>query len=103
MKQPVAVHLRIRIQDRSKLIDFIRRALPFYEDGGIKIRLLQDFEDPNSFLEIVEYRDQPSYEKDQHRVESDTEMKGYLQSWHSLLAGPLIVETYYDVTQELHE
>jgi hypothetical protein len=104
MNQQVSLHLRIRIQDRSKLIDFIRRALPFYEKpDGIKIRLLQDFEDPNSFLEITEYRDRRSYEQDQYRVESDPEMNVYLQSWHRLLASPLIVETYYDVTQELHE
>jgi hypothetical protein len=103
MDQPVALHLRIRIQNRSKLIDFLRRALKFYEKDGIKIRLLQDWEDPNTFLEIVEYRDRPSYEEDQHRVESDPEMKVYLQNWHELLASPLIVETYYDVTQELHQ
>lgn len=103
MNHLVYLHLRINVQDRTRLIEFLRQAVPLYEKpGGIRIRLLQNFEKPNSFLEVVEYRDRPSYEQDQRRVKFDPEFKSCLQAWHRVLAGPPTAESYLDVTEELH-
>lgn len=103
MNHPVTLHLTIRVNDSVKFIDFLRRALPFYEaPGGITVRLLQKFDDPRSFIEIVEYRDKSTYDQDQQRVQSHPEMQDYLQAWRGLLAAPATIESYYDITDQLH-
>jgi hypothetical protein len=80
---------------RCELIEFLRAAIPFYEQpGGIRVRVLWDVADPDRFVEVVEYVDRRAYDRDQVRVEQDAEMRGYLSRWRGLLAGPPLVETY---------
>lgn len=93
----IELHLRIRVipGKRDDFLAFLSDAIPFYEaPGGIRIRVLQESQDPDRFIEVVEYRDQEAYERDQIRVESDPAMKERLARWHALLAGPVEVETY---------
>jgi len=102
MNHPVTILLTIRADDRSGLVDFLRQALPLYESpGGIRVRLLQKLDDPRSFIEVIEYEDRATYEEDQVRIESQVEMRTCLETWRGLLAGPPIVESYYDVTDDL--
>ena len=95
----VTLHLRIRVhpggEGRDALLTFLRDAVPFYESpGGIRVRLIEDHDDPDRFIEIVEYNTERAYLDDQHRVEHDPEMKGYLARWRGLLAEPPCVEVY---------
>ncbi|MGE5156013.1 MAG: hypothetical protein ACM3JP_00780 [Betaproteobacteria bacterium] len=93
----VELHLRGRVAPgrRDDLIAFLAEAIPFYErPGGIKVRLLWDVADQDKFIEAVEYADQDTYDRDQTRVEVDTEMVEYLRRWRDLLTGPPQVETY---------
>lgn len=97
MSHAVELHLRIRVapQNRDALIKFLTRAIPFYErPGGIRVRLLQQREDPCAFIEVIEYLDCDSYERDQERVRSDPAMKAWLDEWRTLLDGPVGIETY---------
>lgn len=101
---PVVVRLAIRAREgaRDELLAFLREALPFYEaPGGIRMRLLQRVDDPDTFIEEFEYRGPPEYEADDLRVESDAEMKRYLDRWRSLLAGRADVTVYQDLTGEI--
>jgi quinol monooxygenase YgiN len=94
----IELHLRIHVRPgkRDDFLAFLRDAIPFYESpGGIRIRLLQGNQDPDSFIEVVEYGDQGAYERDQLRVESDPAMNERLTRWRSLLAGPVAVEIYH--------
>jgi len=97
----VEIHLRIRVEPdrRDDLLAFLREAIPFYESpGGIRVRLVERDGDPNRFIEFVEYATEADYERDQHRVEHDPEMKRYLERWRAILAEPPVVEVYRAVT-----
>jgi quinol monooxygenase YgiN len=93
----IELHLRGRVAPgrRGDLIVFLREAIPFYEQpGGIRVRLLWDVADPDRFVEVVEYADQDSHDRDQARVAGDPTMGDYLRRWGELLAEPPQVETY---------
>ena len=102
----VLLHLRFRVRDgrREAFLAFLRDAVPFYEaPGGIRIGLLQDAADPDRFIEVVEYADEEAYRRDQARVESDPEMRGYLDRWRELLIPPLEMEVLHDLGGALRE
>ena len=80
------------------LVAFLARAKPYYEEpGGIEVRLFRNPETPEQFLEMVTYRDEAAYRRDQLRVESDPRMKSLLEEWRSLHLGGVGVETYEEV------
>jgi len=83
---------------RSDLIAFLREAIPFYESpGGIRVRVLWAMEDPDRFIEVIEYADVETYARDQARAKHDAQMRDYLSRWRSLLAEPPQVLTYQQV------
>src|SRR5512139_2431223 len=91
------LHLRGRVRPgrHDDLVEILREAVPFYEaPGGIRVRLLWDVANRDQFIEIVEYADQATYDRDQQRVAVDSQMKQYLDRWRALLVGPPQVETY---------
>ena len=101
----MVILLRGRVQPgrREDLVHFLRDAVPCYErPGGITTRLLRDVDDPDAFVELIEYADRDTYERDQQRVASDPEMRGYLDRWHALLAEAPAVEAYEELTAEIH-
>jgi len=98
MNAAVEIHLRIRTERRADLFAFLAEAIPFYErPGGIRVRLIERDDDPNRFIEVVEYATVADYEQDQQRVEHDPEMKAYLERWRALLAEPPQVEIHRSV------
>lgn len=93
----IDLHLRFRLKPgmRETYFAFLAEGKPFYEaPGGIEVRLLTDLKDDHSFIELILYDDLATYQRDQHRVENDTEMKVFLQRWRELLAEPPVVEVY---------
>ena len=95
------IELRGRVADGrwDDLVAFLTSAIPFYEEpGGITVRLLRDVADPNAFIEVVEYDSDEAYAADQRRVERDPAMIARLDEWRTLLAGPIEVCTFRDVT-----
>jgi hypothetical protein len=50
--------------------------------------VLWDLADQDRFVEVVEYIDRETYDRDQVRVEHDATMQAYLGRWRSLLAEP---------------
>jgi len=105
----IVLHLRIRVepeppQRREELLAFLRDARDYYEQGGdgtggVRMRLLQDAEDENAFIEVFEYDTIEAYQADEQRVANDPVMKAVLTKWRSLLKGPPKVETYIDLTE----
>lgn len=97
----VIIHLRgLVAQGRwDEFVSFMSTAIPFYEGpGGIRVRLLRNADDPDEFIEVIEYETEQVYAADQRRVESDTAMIAKLEEWRQLLAGPVQVDTFRDVT-----
>jgi hypothetical protein len=78
----IVIHLSVEVHNSRKqgLIEFLREARPFYEEiPGATLRLLQDRNNPENFIEIVEYATFEAYEQDQTRVDSDPKMQAYLR------------------------
>jgi hypothetical protein len=93
----IELHLRGRAATgrRTELEAFLAEAIPFYEQpGGIRIRVLWNLADPDRFVEIVEYADQATHDRDQWRVEHDPAMGAYLARWRALLDAAPRVATY---------
>jgi hypothetical protein len=53
---------------------------------------------PGSRCPFIEYDTAEAYTADQRRVENDPEMIAWLDEWRNLLAGPVEVRTFRDVT-----
>lgn len=97
LRPTIELHLRIRVSHvrRAEFDAFLREAIPFYESpGGIRVRVLEDRDDPTRLIEVVEYASRADFERDQLRVEQDPRMKGYLERWRALLDGAPVVEVY---------
>lgn len=93
----IELHLRGRVSDgrRAEFDAFLTEAIPSYEEpGGIRVRVLWDANDPYRFIEVIEYADQETHDRDQQRVEDDPRMRQYLERWRALLDGPPAIETY---------
>lgn len=100
------LHLRGRLHPgrQGQLIRFLSEAIPVYErPGGITVRLLVNSDDPDLFLESVEYANTEVYAADQQRVESDPQMMAYLDRWREFLVEPVSVERYEDATRRVLE
>lgn len=83
------LHIRVPPGGAAALRAFIVRATPFYEaPGGIRVRLLQQADDPDAFIEVIHYASRDAFDADQQRVETDPEMQRWLAEWRTLLAGP---------------
>ncbi len=93
----VQVHLRIRVptNKQPEFLAFLREAIPYYEaPGGVRVTLLTEAQDPERFIELVEYASEAAYANDDERVRSDPTMARYLERWRTLLAEPPAVEVY---------
>jgi len=93
----IELHLRGKVLPgrRGELVAFLREAIAFYEQpGGIRVRVMWDVTDSDRFIEVMEYADQETHDRDQVRVANDADMQGYLRRWRALLAAPPEVETY---------
>lgn len=103
--RPILVlSLRVPAQHHRDLVEFLRSAVATYEElPGVRVRLLQSHDDPDRWLEIVEYPDRQTYEADQVRVEADPRLRRLLQRWRRLLAAPAGVETWEERTHEIKE
>lgn len=102
----MVILLKGRVQPgrREDLMRFLCEAVRFYErPGGILTRLLWDVEDRDAFVELIEYAGRGMYEQDQQRVACDPEMRSYLERWHQMLTEAPVVETYEDLTAEIHQ
>jgi quinol monooxygenase YgiN len=98
----VVLHLRIAVapEKREELLTFLRDARDYYQQpGGIRMRLLQDGEDENAFIEVFEYDTIEDYQKDEQRVAADPAMRAVLAKWRSLLKDGPKVEVCFDVTE----
>jgi len=96
----VHLHLRLTVKPgrRDDFLAFLKEAIPYYESpGGIEIKLVQDFDNPHRFVEVVHYRDEAAYFADQHRVDADARMREYIEKWRSFLVEPPASEVYRDV------
>lgn len=94
----VMLRFSVATESHEDLVAFLARAKPYYEEpGGIDVRLLRNLNAPDQFVEVVTYRDETAYRRDQLRVENDPRMKALLAEWRSFHLDGVSVETYEEV------
>ena len=103
--RPVLVlSLRVPEARHADLVSFLRQAVSTYEElPGVRVRLLQSRQDPDRWMEVVEYPDRATYDADQLRVDTDPRLIGLLDRWRRLLAEPAGVETWEERTHQIKE
>ena len=95
------LHFRIRTpgMDAAQLLSLIKPAVPFFQAwGGGQVRLLRNVDDPNQFLQVIEYETPQALELNRQRIASDPMLRTYLQTWRTVLQGAVDVDAYEDVT-----
>jgi hypothetical protein len=85
--------------DSGHLTSLLKSAIPFYETfSGVRIRLLQNVDDPTRFVQEIEYDTPEVIELNRQRFASDPRVQAYLRSWRSLFPGAIEIDVYQDVT-----
>jgi amino-acid N-acetyltransferase len=88
----VSLVYRVSAGERTALLAFLATAFPTYErPGGVRMGLYESVDEPGLVLELVAYADEPTYARDQERVEKDPEMRALLSRWRALFQGPVEV------------
>ena len=96
------LHLKMRspTADAKQLLPFIKAVIPFYEAfGRMRIRLLHNVDDPNQFVQVVDYETDEAFEMNRQRIAGDPTLRAYLQTWRVLMAGAVEIDVYEDVTE----
>jgi hypothetical protein len=95
------VHIRFRLPpgQSDQLLSLMRAGIPFVENfGRAQVRILRNVDDPNAFVQTIEYEIAEAIELNRQSVASDPMVQGYLQGWRSLLMGAVEIDVYQDVT-----
>jgi hypothetical protein len=95
------LHLRFKLStaDPAQLLTMTKAAAPFMELWGSKrIRLMQNVDDPTSFIQEIEYETPEALELNRQRIASDPRMQGYLQTWRMLLPGAVELDVFQEVS-----
>ena len=93
------LHFKFALPSASEqLIAAIKSAAPLYQMfGETRVRLLQNVDDPNRFLQEIEYSAPQSVEANRQQIASDPRVQAYLQGWRAMFPGTIDVDVYKDV------
>jgi hypothetical protein len=62
--------------------------------GNAEVRLLQNVDDPNRFLQEIEYDAPETLEQNRQQVASDPRVQTYLMGWRAMFPGAIEVDVY---------
>ena len=84
--------------DPAQLLQFVNASKPFYEMmGGTEVRLIQNVDDPGTFIQVIEYETPESMEMNRARIAGDMRLQTYLQAWRAMLPGGVEIDVFKDV------
>jgi len=92
------LHFKFRMTDAAQLMTLVQSAMPLYQMVGAKVRLLRNADDPNQFIQVVEYTVHQMIESNRQAIASDPMIQGWLRTWRTLVPGGVEVDVYEDVT-----
>jgi hypothetical protein len=79
-------------------IAMIKSAAPLYQMfGDATVRLLQNVDDPNRFLQEIEYDAPEAVELNRQKLASDVRVQAYMQAWRGMFPGAIEIDVYKDV------
>jgi hypothetical protein len=85
--------------DPAQVVTMMKALAPFYEMfGGMRVRLLQNADDPTKFIQVLDYETPESMEANRQQIASDPRVQGYLQAWRAMVPGGIEMDVYCDVT-----
>jgi hypothetical protein len=94
------LHLKFTMPgaDAAQLSSLIKSAKPFYEFfGTMRMRLLQNVDDPARFVQVVDYEMDEAVEINRQRLASDPRLQSFIQAWRSILPGAVEIDVYEEV------
>jgi hypothetical protein len=93
------LHFKFTLPGASEqMLAMIKSAAPLYQMfGDAKVSLLQNVDDPNRFLQEIEYDAPESMELNRQQIASDPHVQAYLQAWRSMFPGAIEIDVYKKV------
>ena len=90
------LHFKFTLSGGSEsMIAMIKSAAPMYQMfGDAKVRLLQNVDDPNRFLQEIEYDAPEAMEINRQQIASDPRLQAYMQGWRAMFPGAVEIEVY---------
>lgn len=90
------LHFKFTLAGASEqMIAMMKSSAPFYQMfGDTQVRLLQNVDDPNRFLQEIEYDAPEAIETNRQQLASDPRVQGYLHAWKSMFPGGIEMEVY---------
>lgn len=95
------LHFRFSVPaaDPAQVVAMMKALAPFYEMfGGMRVRLLQNADDPSKFIQVIDYETPEAMEANRQQIASDPRVQGYLQAWRAMVPGAVELDVYRDVT-----
>jgi hypothetical protein len=90
------LHFKFTLPGASKqMIEMIKSSAPLYQMfSEAKVRLLQNVDDPNRFLQEIEYDAPEAIELNRQQIASDPRVQAYLQAWRTMFPGAIEIDVY---------
>ena len=90
------LHFRFTLASASEqMIAMIKSAAPMYQMfGKAEVRLLQNVDDTNRFLQEIEYDAPEAMELNRQQIAGDPRVQAYLQAWRAMFPGAIEIDVY---------
>lgn len=84
--------------DPEQVAALVRSAGQFYRMfGNMRMRLLQNVDDPTKFVQEIEYDAPEAIELNRQKIASDPALQAYLQAWRTMFPGAVEVDVYREL------
>ena len=95
-KVPRTLHFKFTLAGASdQMVAMIKSAAPLYQMfGDARVRLLQNVDDPNRYLQEIEYEVPQSVELNRQQIAGDPRVLVYLQTWRAMFPGTIEIDVY---------
>jgi hypothetical protein len=82
----------------DQMIAMIKSTAPLYQMfGEARVRLFQNVDDPNRFLQEVDYEAPEAMEMNRQQLASDPRVQAYLQAWRAMFPGGIEIDVYREM------
>jgi hypothetical protein len=101
VQRTLHVKFRFPAAEPSQLYALTRAATPFYEAfGGRRVRLMQNVDDPTSFIQVIDYDVPAEIEINRSRIAGEPRLQAFLQSWRAMTGGAVEIDVFREVKEK---
>lgn len=94
------LHVRFTMPnaDAAHIAAMVKTAAPFYQAfGDMRVRLLQNADDPAKFTHEIEYDAPEALEVNRQQIASDSRLQAYLQTWRAMFPGAVEIDVFREL------